>query len=306
MALVPDIGRRTLTNRIPLLALVLGVLAVSTASTFIRLAQREADSLSIAAWRLTLAAGTLAPFALTNCRDEWRKLNIRTLLLLIASGIMLAVHFYTWITSLALTSVAASVVFVATNPLFVALISHFILGERLTQTTLLGLMIAIAGSLLIGMGDAGEGTHQLAGDGLALAGAFAVAVYMLIGRRLRAELSLLAYIFPVYSTAAVVLMALALFWNKPITGFTPHTWLWLTLVALIPQVIGHSSFNWALGHLPTTYVALATLTEPIGSTLLAWAILQEKPTWGTAFGGILILFGVGLAIRKRHRVATAP
>jgi drug/metabolite transporter (DMT)-like permease len=285
----------------PVVALLVGVIAVSTASTLIRLAQQEVSSLGVAAWRLTFATVVLAPFALTSCRESWRRLNRRKWLLLATSGTFLAIHFYTWITSLTLTSVAASSVLVATNPLFVGLISHFFLRERMTRSVLWGLVVAIAGAVLIGISDAGQGAHHVTGDLLALTGALAVAIYLLIGRRLRAELPLLAYIFPVYGTAAVVLMGLALALGTPLGGYAPTTWLWLALIALIPQILGHSSFNWALGHFPATYVALVALTEPVGSTLLAWSILQERPTLVTIGGGALTLVGIAIVLRKPRR-----
>lgn len=281
-----------------MLVLGIGIVAVSTASTFIRLAQGTVDSLAVAAWRLTLASLVLAPFALKRCRDEWRGLTSKSWLLLTASGIMLAVHFYTWIVSLEMTSVAASAVLVGTNPLFVGLISHFILQERLQKRLLIGILIAVAGSTIISLGDWSAGAHQLLGDLLALVGALTVAIYMLIGRRLRGQLSLLGYIFPVYGIAALTLMSLALIIGTPLNGYPTRAWLWLVLIAIFPQIIGHSSFNYALGHLPATYVSLAALAEPIGSTVLAWIILQEPPSWITVLGGLLILIGLSMATKR--------
>jgi drug/metabolite transporter (DMT)-like permease len=292
----PDVTRRMP----PVLGLVVGVLAVSTASTFIRLAQTSISSLAVAAWRLTIASLLLAPLAVTRCRAEWRALSRREWRWAIASGVILAIHFYTWITSLAMTSVAASVVLVTTSPLFVGVISHFVLDERLTLRMIFGMVVALVGSTVIGVGDLSGGGHQLAGDGLALIGAVAVALYMLIGRSLRSRLSLLGYIFPVYGTAAVTLMSLALLSGTSLTGYPSRVWLWLVLVALIPQILGHSSLNWALGHLPATYVSLSVLLEPIGSALLAWLILSEPPTWAAVIGGAMILAGVAVAtLRKR-------
>jgi drug/metabolite transporter (DMT)-like permease len=276
----------------------LGIIAVSTASTFIRLAQGTVSSLAIAAWRLSLASLMLGPIALASCRTEWRRLSRANTGLLIASGLMLAIHFYTWISSLALTSVAASVALVSTNPLFVSLISYALLRETLEKRMIIGILIAVAGSAIVGAGDVSQGTHLLLGDLLALGGAASVAIYMLIGRRLRAQLSLLAYVVPVYGTAALTLMMAAILTRSRLTGYPAQTWVWLVLVALIPQVIGHSSFNWALGHLPTTYVSLAVLAEPIGSTLLAWLILGEAPDRITVVGGAIILLGIALAIRS--------
>ena len=241
----------------PVLVLGIGILAVSTASTFIRLAQGTVDSLAVAAWRLTLASLLLAPWALKSCRAEWRRLDTRSWRLLAASGVMLAIHFYAWITSLEMTSVAASAVLVGTNPLFVGLISHFILQEHLRKRMLVGILIAVAGSAIISLGDWSAGAHQLRGDLLAVAGAVTVAVYMLIGRRLRGQLSLLGYVFPVYGIAALTLMILAFIVGVRLTGYPTQAWVWLVLLAIFPQIVGHSSFNWALGHLPATFVSMA-------------------------------------------------
>ncbi len=293
----------------PAVALVVGVLAASTASTFIRLAQAEmagfADaspwqvSLAVAAWRLTLASAILSPFALTTGRkraggsirrDEW--------VLALGAGILLAGHFAAWITSLALTSVTASVVLVSTNPLFAGLASVLFLKERMGRRMVVGLLTAVIGSAVIGLGDLGRGTHHLTGDMLALAGAVTGAGYFTIGRRLRARLSLLGYVFPVYAAAAAALMGLSLAFGGPLWGYPPTLWLWLLLLALLPQIVGHSSLNWALRHLKTTYVALAVLGEPIGSALLAWLILSEPPPLLAAAGGTLVLAGILLAGRE--------
>ena len=283
----------------PILGLVLGVAAASTGSTFIRLAQESMPSLSVAAWRLTLGSLMLAPFAIRPSRKAWRQLSLKDWGLIVASGLFLALHFYTWITSLALTSVAASVVLVSTNPIFVGVISHLFLKEKLTRAMVVGLVISVLGSVVIGLEGTSVGNHRLLGDALALAGAGAVAAYMLIGRSLRTRLSLLSYVLPVYGIAALSLLATALATGTPLYGYPLRAWLWLFLVALIPQVIGHTSLNWALGHLSATYVALAVLAEPIGSTILAWVVLQEAPTWQSILGGLLILLGITFATRPR-------
>ncbi|HOS81032.1 MAG TPA: DMT family transporter [Anaerolineae bacterium] len=284
----------------PQLVLFFGVLATSMSSTLVRLAQTEAHSLAIAAWRLTLATVMLAPFALSTRRAELRSFNRRERRWLLASGALLAVHFATWILSLALTSVAASVVLVAMSPLFVGLIAHFLFHERLSRETILGLLLALSGSVIITAGDFSGGAHQLQGDALALTGALAVAGYFLIGRVLRARISLLGYVFPVYGTAAVVLLLWAWAAGVPLTGFSLLTWLWLALLALFPQIIGHSSLNWSLGHLSATYVSLAVLGEPIGSTILAWVVLDEAPAVTAVVGGVLILAGLVIAGRDQQ------
>jgi len=284
----------------PILGLIVGIVAVSTASTLIRMAQDSVSSLAVAAWRLTLASLLLAPFALSSKRLEWQSLTRREWGWLFMSGAFLAVHFYTWIVSLEMTSVAASVVLVATAPFFVGIISHLFLDERLTRRMVIGMGVALLGTLMISVGDMRAGTHRLLGDSLALVGAVAVAGYMLVGRRLRKRLSLVGYVFPVYGTAAVILMGAALFSRTPLWGYAADTWVCLLLVALFPQVVGHSAFNWALEYLPTTYVSLATLVEPLGSALLAWLILREAAPPAALGGGILILFGIVLATWHRE------
>ncbi len=281
---------------------------VSTAAILIRLAQVEAHSLVIAAWRLTLATLILTPVTLATRWSELHTLTRHEWGSMLASGLLLALHFATWITSLAHTTVAASVVLVSTSPIFVGLASHLLLRERLSRGMVVALFAATAGSALIGLGDLGEGTHQLWGDVLALIGAIAAAGYFLIGQRLRARLSLLAYVFPVYGTAALVLMAVMLPSDLPAIPQRPQTWALLLLMALGPQILGHSSLNWALRYLSATYVTLATLGEPIGSTLLAWWLLGEQPSLWTVAGGALTLAGIAVAsyAERPAEVTTSP
>jgi drug/metabolite transporter (DMT)-like permease len=108
---------------------------------------------------------------------------------------------------------------------------------------------------------------------------------------------LLAYVFPVYCTAAVILMAVVLLAGLPLLPAQPDTWLWLFLLAVGPQIVGHSSLNWALRYLSVTYVTIAALGEPVGATLLAWWVLGERPSLWAVMGGVLILAGIARASR---------
>jgi drug/metabolite transporter (DMT)-like permease len=133
------------------------------------------------------------------------------------------------------------------------------------------------------------------GDILALAGALMGAGYIVIGRRLRPNLSLISYIFLVYGMAAVVLVSFMLAAGLPAMGYPPEAYLWFILLALIPQLLGHSSFNWALKYLSAAYVSISLLGEPIGSTILAYFLLGEIPSGMKIFGAILILSGIYIA-----------
>jgi len=302
------------------IAILVAILAVSTASLFIRFAQQDAPSLVIAAYRLTLASLALAPFALTRHRHELRALSRRELLLALLAGVFLAVHFAMWISSLAYTTVASSVVLVSTSPLWVALLSPLILREPPTKYVLIGMFFALLGGATIGLGDScawqdGLNCPPLAefvqgraffGNLLALAGAWAVTGYLLIGRRLRAKMSLLPYIFVVYSMAAIVLLVVMRIAGETPFGYPPLAYLWMLLLALIPQLIGHSTYNWALRYLPAAFVAVTTLGEPIGSTILAYFILQESPGALKIVGGVLILAGIYAASRSGKQNGEQP
>ncbi len=213
------------------------------------------------------------------------------------SGVFLGLHFASWIASLGFTSVASSVVLVSMGPLFVALGSWLFLREMPTRKIILGLVLAAIGSLLIGSGDLGRGSHQLLGDLLALAGAVFVAGYLLVGRKIRAGRSLVAYIAPVYGIAMLTLLVVVMIARQPMFGFTLAAYVWALALGLLPQLIGHSTLNWALAHLSAAFVAVVTLAEPIGSSLLAWGFLGEQISRQTALGAIPILAGIFIASR---------
>jgi len=279
----------------PYLVITTGIVAVSFASIFIRLA--EAPSLVIAASRLTIASLILAPVALIKSKDELRALTKADLGLALLSGLFLGLHFATWISSLEYTSVASSVVFVSTSPMFVGLASHFLLKERVSRQMFAGIAVSVLGGMIVGYGDFGLGARELFGDLLALAGAVAVSGYLLVGRKLRRHLSLLSYIFLVYATAAAFLIAVCLVAGHTFSGYPRQTYLMFVLLAVVPQIIGHSSYNWALKYLPATFVGVGTLGEPVGSTILAYFILNETPTLAKIGGGALILAGIYVSSR---------
>ncbi len=296
-------------------AILGGILAVSTASIFIRYAQQGAPSLVIAAYRLTFASLVLAPLAIWRHRPELQSLTRRELLLGALSGFFLALHFATWISSLEYTTVASSVVLVTTTPLWVALLSPLVLKEPITRPVVIGMLLALVGGSIVGISDTCTIQNGLTcpplikflqgkamwGNFLALAGAWMAAGYLLIGRRLRAKMSLIPYIFVVYGMAALVLIGIMfLSGNSPI-GYTPQTFIFMLLLALVPQLLGHSTFNWALRYLPASFVSVTLLGEPIGSTILAFFLLKESPTPLNIIGGTLILAGIYAASRVESK-----
>jgi drug/metabolite transporter (DMT)-like permease len=297
----------------PLLAIAFGILAVSTASIFIRYAQEEAPSLVIAAFRLTIATFVLSPLTLTRHRSELKALSRQEIVLALLSGFFLALHFATWITSLEYTTVASSVVLVSTTPLWVALLSPFTIKESLRRAVISGLILALIGGTIVGLSDVcslqGSGLacpavgeffkgEAFIGDLLALAGAVMGASYILIGRQLRSSVSLVTYISVVYGMAALVLVLIMFAAGHTPLGYSPQTYLWFVLLALIPQLLGHSTFNWALGYLSAAFVSITLLGEPIASSILAYFLLHETPSAIKIIGAILILAGIYIASRS--------
>jgi drug/metabolite transporter (DMT)-like permease len=294
------------------IAITGGILAVSTASIFIRVAQGYAPSLVIAALRLTFASLILAPLALSKHRVELTSLKKRDSFLGLAAGIFLALHFATWISSLEYTTVASSVVLVSTTPLWVALLSPMVLKEPITRPVVWGMLLALLGGLVIGFSDVCRWEDGLIcpstdvffqgrafwGNFLALVGAWMAAGYLLIGRRLRSKMSLIPYIFVVYGMAAIILLVIMFASGESALHLPPQAYFWILLLAIFPQLVGHSTFNWALKYLPASLVSITLLGEPIGSTILAFIILDEVPSTFELTGAALILIGIYLASRQ--------
>ena len=287
----------------PYVVLGTGVMVVSTASILIRFAQGEGvPSLTIAAIRLGIAAVILTPIVWARASQELLAMRRRDLVLAAASGVVLAVHFWSWITSLAYTSVASSTVLVTTNPLWVGLASALCFGERAGRKTLVGIALTLAGSALIFASDSSSANAALQpdpvrGNLLALLGAVAASVYLLLGRALRPRVGLLPYIWLAYGTAAIVLLLAVGGTGKTLLGYSTFAYAAMLGLALGPQLLGHTAFNWALRHLSATFVAVSILGEPVGSALLALLIFGEGFAPLQLTGFLLLLGGIYLAAR---------
>jgi drug/metabolite transporter (DMT)-like permease len=300
----------------PYVVLLFGVTVAATSSILVRFAQMEGvPSVSIATWRLIFAAVILTPLAWSRRTRELRSLQPHDIRLGVLAGVFLAIHLATWIYSLEFTSVASSAALVTTNPLWIALAVTFLYRERLSRNTITGLAAALTGSVLVAFSDGGVLTlvagqwhfnpqallspgekvdTALWGDALALLGAVMASAYLLVGRTLRTHLSTLSYVWLVYTAAMVALVGFSLLAGPPLLGYTWPAYLWIFLLAIGPQLIGHTTFNWSLAHLSTTFVALAILGEPIGSAIFAYFIFGETFAPLQLFGFVLLLAGIGL------------
>ncbi|PLX42562.1 MAG: hypothetical protein C0608_02755 [Deltaproteobacteria bacterium] len=286
-------GESTLVSR---LALIIGICAISTAAILIR--KCEAPSIAIAAYRLAIAALILLPVELIKQRAVPSRREVGWALL---SGFFLAMHFSLWITSLAYTSVASSVLLVTMNPLFVMVISWLVLGERTPKSTTAAVALGLIGTVTISWGDFTSGTDPLLGDALALGGALAASAYLITGRVARRIMPTNTYVAWCYSASALFLIAAMLLMGHPIKIYPAETMTYMILLALVPQLIGHTVINWSLAHLPAPTVAVAILGEAVGATLLAWAVLGEAPPAMTIIGAAFIIAAIVIVFRENPK-----
>lgn len=284
------------------LVLTIGVFAISTSAILIRLTSLSANmsgvgfSLVMAASRITIAALLLVP--------AWPKIRRQSLqpgaiLYASAAGVCLAAHFAIWITSLSYTSIAASTTLVTTNPIWVALLSWLWLKETPTRQTVIGIVVAMAGGLTIGLADisgATTGSNPLLGNFLALMGAWTASLYMVLGHQAQNRgFGIGSYIVVAYTIAAVVLLPIPLVSGVGYTGYPGLVYFYLLLMALLPQLIGHTSFNWAVRWRSPTLVTLAILFEPVGASFLGYLLFAEVPSIIVLVGAIVLLVGVAIA-----------
>lgn len=285
--------------------LIAALAAISLAAIFIRLA--DAPGVVVALFRMVAASLVMLPVTLRGLRRT--PLRGRALLLTILAGLLLAVHFATWITSIGLTTVAASVTLVTTSPLWVALFAWLFSGLAPSFSVLLGVVFAVAGAAVIGFGDlvgggAVVGSAPLVGDGLALLGAASAAGYLLLGRGIqRSGIGLDAYAGTAYAVAALALAPLPAVFGFSYLGYGLPTFGWILLLALVPQLVGHTGMNYAMRHLDPTLVATTMLLEPLGSGLLALLVFGEVPSALTLLGAAVLLGGVVFTVRSSGAVA---
>jgi drug/metabolite transporter (DMT)-like permease len=284
------------------LGLFTSIIAVSFASIFILLC--DAPPLSIALYRLFFTTLLIIPIVLfqKKTREELRTIPRSSLLIMILIGLILAVHFALWITSLTKTSVASSVILVTAHPLLVGPVSYYFLKEKLSRLNAFGIAISVAGVVTLVYGNYGltSLTHDtLEGNILAMLGGVAAGLYILGGRTIRKTVSLFSYVFVVYAVGTIALFIICLFFQAPVIGLSGKDYGIILAMALVSGILGHTLYNWTLGYIRASVASVALLGEPIGSSLLAFAIFgsTQQPSLYTVVGGAIILIGIYLTAR---------
>ncbi len=286
------------------LVLLIGILSVSLSSILIKLTY-DVPAIIISSYRLLIASLILVSYA------KLKKISIKTktgrdLIIAIISGLFLSLHFITWIASIKYTSIASSVTLVATSPVFVIIISFLLFGERPSLITLIATVVAILGTALIAYSDKNIASSSqypapLFGDFLALLGAFAVSIYFISGSHLRKYMQTFQYITLVYSSAALFTTIFALLSSKPFTGYRTASYIYMILMAVVPQLFGHTSFNWALKHLKASAVAISVLGEPIGATILAYIFFHQTVSQLKLLGMAIVILSIAVSIKTSRQ-----
>lgn len=288
-------------------ALAVGVLSFSFSPIMIRFAGGpaggEAPGLAIAVWRTMMAAAALAPFAWAHARAEIKAIERREWGMIVLAGFLLGLHFALWIESLYHTTVAAASVLITTSPVFLAALGYLFLNERLPKPVHGAIALAVAGAAVIGAGDMLEegGGGTLFGNGLALLGSLLFSVYLLMGRVIRQKRSWLAYVFPLYAVAAATTLGMALLLGAPLWGFDPLFYALCAGLALGPQIMGHGAFNYAVRYVSPALIGLLGLSEPIGASLLAYALFDELPGLTAMAGMLIVLMAIAFVALYRLR-----
>jgi drug/metabolite transporter (DMT)-like permease len=291
----------------PYIMLAVGVASVSVSAILVKLS--SAPSGVIAFYRLFFTVLIMVPLFMRNNLTELRTIIKSDLIFSVLSGIFLAFHFILWFESLNYTSVASSTVLVTLQPIFAFAGAYLFFKERFSVMTITSALIAVTGSLIISWGDFRISGMALWGDFLAVTGCALVTAYLMFGQSVRQRLSSTTYTFLVYSISSITLFMYVIFAGEPLGPYSASDWVLFVLLAVFPNLLGHSLFNWSLKWLSASTISMAILLEPVGASVLAYFILQEKIQWTQVIGGFVILSGLAMFLNEakiRRKMSKQP
>lgn len=276
----------------PYLMLAIGVIAVSTSAILVKVS--SAPSGTIAFYRMFFSVLCMAPIFFIKYRKEIFLISKKDWIFSIISGTFLAFHFILWFESLNYTSVASSTVLVTLQPLFAFIGTYLFFKEKFSFKAVLSGIIAVAGSIIISWGDFKISGDALYGDFLSLVACMLVTVYLLFGQTVRKRISLVTYTFVLYSISTIILFLYVLVKQEPLLSYPTNDWIYFILLALIPNLLGHTLFNWSLKWVSTSTISMAILFEPVGAIILAYILLGEYVIWTQIVGGFVIIIGLSI------------
>lgn len=274
----------------PYIPIIVGVISVAMSAIFVKMT--SADSGVTAFYRMLFSILIMSPVFFLKYTHEVKKLSKRDWGFTSIAGVFLAFHFILWFESLNYTSVASSTVLVTLQPLFAFAGTYFFFKESLSLKTIVSALIAIGGSVLIAYGDFRISGQALFGDILALIACALITAYLLFGQDVRKRLSLVTYTFVVYGVSTITLFFYIIFTGESFGPYPAEEWMWFLLLALIPNLLGHTLFNWALKWVSTNVISIAILFEPVGAAILAYFILGELLSLSQIVGGTVVITGI--------------
>jgi len=278
----------------PYIPIIIGVISISLSAILVKLAQ--ADAGVIAFYRMLFSVLIMCPVFFYKYIPEIKELSKRDWIFSLIAGVFLAAHFILWFESLKYTSVASSTVLVTLQPLFAFVGTYLFFKERLSIKTIISGIIAIMGSVLISWGDFKVNGTALYGDILALIACALITGYLLLGQDVRQRISLVTYTMVVYSSSAVCIFFYVIVKGESFGPYPTMTWIWFLLLAIIPNLLGHTLFNWAVKWVSTNVISISVLFEPIGAAILAYFVFAEKLIATQIIGGIIVIVGLLLFI----------
>nr|WP_236823301.1 DMT family transporter [Bhargavaea massiliensis] len=284
----------------PYIPIMIGVITLAFSAIFVKLV--SADAGVTAFYRMLFSVLVMAPAFLLKYRHEVKLISRRDWIFSVIAGVFLAFHFILWFESLNYTSVASSTVLVTLQPIFAFAGTYFFFKEKLTAKTILSGLIAIGGSVLISWGDFRLGGEAFFGDMLALAACALITGYLLFGQDVRQRISLITYTFIVYSvsTAAIFFYVIAV--GEQFGPYPATDWFWFAMLAILPNLFGHTLFNWSLRYVSTNVISIAILFEPVGAAVLAYYIFNEVLITTQIVGGLIVLAGITLFVLDGRKI----
>ena len=286
----------------PYMAIVIGVASVSMSAIFVKLA--NAESAVIAFYRMFFSVLIMSPVFFLKYRSELKQLHRKDWVYSTVAGVFLAFHFILWFESLNYTSVASSTVLVTLQPLFAFVGTYIFFKEKVSPQSIVAGAVAIVGSFLVGWGDFRISGSALYGDMLALVACALITGYLLFGQDVRKRLSLMTYTMVVYSVSTVCLFFYVLIMGQSFGPYETSDWFWFIMLALVPNLLGHTLFNWSLKWVSTNTISVAILFEPVGAAVLAYFIFAEKLMVSQIVGGLVIVVGIALFIIDIKKMKT--
>ena len=284
----------------PYVAIAIGVISVSLSAIFVKLS--SAESAVIAFYRMLFSVLVMSPVFLLKYKSELKLLQKRDWIFSIVAGVFLAFHFILWFESLNYTSVASSTVLVTLQPIFAFVGTYLFFKEKVAFQSIVAVIVAISGSLLISWGDFRISGAALYGDGLALIACAFITGYLLFGQDVRKRLSLMTYTMVVYSVSTITLFFYVLFMGQSFGPYESTDWLLFVMLAIVPNLLGHTLFNWSLKWVSTNTISIAILFEPVGAAILAFFIFNEKLILSQVIGGIIVILGISMFVLDIKKV----